>query len=57
MAKMILLWFTLIRFILLRVMDLDASTFAMHQPIFLMVYFLAVATIALSQRHKFGTAS
>jgi len=57
MAKMILLWFTLIGFILLRIMDLDANTFAMHQAIFMMMYFLAVGTIALSQRRRFGPAS
>jgi len=56
MAKMMLLWFTLVRFIIFRVVDLDASEFVMHQIISLVVYVFVVATIAISLRRKFSSA-
>jgi hypothetical protein len=55
MAKMILLWFTLVRFVIFRVVDLDASAFATHQAIALLVYFAICGTIALSFRRRFGS--
>jgi len=56
MAKMMYLWFTLIRFIILRVVDLDASEFVTHQAIALAVYVSVVLTVALSLRRKFASA-